>query len=307
MRTSILAALVVTLGLATSGCENEDAKSPYDIEVTQGSSALSIPDRVERASKKVRDKEAKANEQFSKIPTAADKVQDPTDWVVILEIVDAADDAGQDGAYAREMQDIEIALAFIEDEKDELTKKIGGSVAYTAKEKGCDVDGYGAAKLGLEKGVEERVEERLKNANDAYLIIERNEEALGKKNVPALEEMAKDIADASYTVNVAMPNAKLELESMVAAADDARDEIKKYIEEENAPPKEGAKSNPNMDKNKKERLRVAEEKLAQLETAQADAKKNLEDLEQRTKDAQAKYDDALAKLRDSIKAKQKPA
>lgn len=297
-KTNLLLAAVLSW-CSLVGCEN-DAKSPYDIEVDQRSSALSIPKRVDRANKNIRGHETKAKEKIATLPTAADKIAD-TDWALVLEVVEASDDAGKDGGYAAEMRDLEIAQAFFEDEKDDFTKKIGGAVQASAK--GCEVDAWGAVSSGMKRAMQEAVEDRLKENNDAFLIIERNKDALGKKNIAALETMASDIADASYTVNVAMPNAKKELEDMVAVSGSARAEIKKYIDEENAPPKEGAKTTPESEKSKKDRLKIAEERLTLLDAAEADAKANLADLEQRTKDLQKSYDDAIAALKDAIKAK----
>lgn len=298
VRTNLLCVAFLSL-CSLVGCEN-DAKSPYDIEVTQRSSALSIPKRVDRANKSIRGHETKAKEKIATIPTSADKIAD-TDWNIVLEIVDASDDAGKDGAYAAEMRDLEIAQAFFDEEKDDFTKKIGGSVQAAAK--GCEVDAWGAVSSGMKRAMTEAVEDRLKENNDAFLIIDRNKDALGKKNIAALETMASDIADASYTVNVAMPNAKQELEDMIAASGSARSEIKKYIDEENAPPREGAKTSAESEKSKKDRLKIAEERLTLLDAAEADAKANLADLEQRTKDLQKSYDNAISALKDAIKAK----
>ncbi|NUP07409.1 MAG: hypothetical protein HOW73_15270 [Polyangiaceae bacterium] len=301
----MLAVSLVLLGVASTGCE-EEAKSPYDVAVDQRSTGLAIPDRVNRITQRVRDKEEKAKTLIAAMPTSADKVADPTDWEVVVEVVDAADAAGKDGAYGLEMREIQIAQDFFEDEKEEINKKVGGAVDYAAKQKGCEVDAWGAVSGGFKKAMEERVDERLKKYNDAFLVIERNEESLGKKNIPTLEQMAKDIAEASWTVHYVMPQAKLELESMAAAAADARAEIKRTIEEENAGPKQGAKTTPEMDKRKQERIKFAEAQLVKADQAEEAAKKNLEDLEQRSTDLKTSYDEALTKLKDALKAK-KPA
>ncbi len=307
MRTPILIAGILSLAALLTGCEDKDAKSPYDVEVKQRSSALEIPKRVDRSTKRIRARESKALELIGKMPTAADKVTDPTDWEIVVQIVEASDDAGKDGGYAAEARDVQIAQAFFDEEKEEITKKVGGYVQGAAKQKGCEVDAYGAASAGLKAAIEERAEERLKNANDAFLIIDRNEDALGKKNRGALEDLAKNVAEASFTVHVEMAEAKKELEAMIKAGDEARDQIKKMQEEESAPPKEGTKPSAEAEKNKKERQKKAEERLALLDQAEADAKKNLEDLEKRTADLEKAYDDALSKLKDAIKAKKKPS
>lgn len=283
------------------GCDNGDAKSPYDISVEQRSSALSIPGRVDYTTKRIRDHETKAKDTISKMPTMADKLTD-TDWAIVEQVVDASDDAGKDGAYAANMRDIDIARRFFEEENEPISRKVGGSVQYAAEQAGCKLEGFGVGGV-LKKTVDERIEERLKDSNDAFLIIDRNRDALNQKNIAAIEEMAGKIAEASYVVHIEMPDAKLELEGTIAAAGAARTKIQKMLDEENEPAT--AKPSAAAEKAKKERVKQGDEALKLLETAEADAKANLADLEQRTKDMDTAYNDALSKLSDAIKAKKK--
>jgi hypothetical protein len=301
---NLLIGFMFALVAGSAGCEQEP-KNPYDISIDQRSTALRIPDRVERVSKRLREREEKAKQLIASMPSGADKVSDPTDWDVVLEIVSAADTAGKDGAHAAEVRELTVTIDFFQDEHDEIAKKIGGAVDYAAKQKTCEVDAWGAVNAGLKKGFEERIEERLKQTNDSFLLIERHEDALGKKNVPVLEQLAFEVSQASFVVHVAMPEAKLELEAMVTASAAAREHIKRTLEEENAPPKQAGKSSPEGDKNRRERVKRAEAQLVKVDQAEIDAKKNLEDLEQRTKDLKSSYDDALAKLKDAAKAKKK--
>jgi ribosomal silencing factor RsfS len=303
VRTNHLTTAVLLVTALFAGCENGDAKSPYDVSVEQRSSALSIPGRVERSTKRIRDHEAKTKETTGKMPAMADKLSD-TDWALVDEVVVAADEAGKDGAYAANVRDLEVARAFFEEENEQISRKVGGSMQYAAEQAGCKLEGFGVGGI-LKKSVEERMDERLKSANDAFLIIDRNRDALNQKNIAPIEDMASKIAEASYVVHIEMPEAKAELEGAVAAAGDARSKIQKLLDEEKEPPKEGAKSSPASQKAQKDRVKNGEDKLKVLDTAEADAKANLADLEQRTKDLQAAYDDALDKLRGAIKVKKK--
>lgn len=303
MRKTVLTSVVLFAAVLFAGCENGNAKSPYDVSVDQRSSALSIPGRVERSTKRIRDHETKTKETIGKMPAMADKLTD-TDWNIVDEIVVAADEAGKDGAYAANMRDLEVAQAFFEEENEQISRKVGGSVQYAAEQAGCKLEGFGVGGV-LKKSVDERIEARLKESSDAFLIIDRNRDALNKKNIVAIEEMASKIAAASYVVHVEMPEAKAELEGAVAAASDARSKIQKLLDEEKEPPKEGAKSSAESQKAQKDRVKLGEDKLKLLDSAEADAKQNLADLEQRTKDLDAAYTDALDKLRGTIKAKKK--
>jgi hypothetical protein len=301
VRKTALTSLVLLAAALFVGCDNGDAKSPYDISVEQRSSALSIPGRVDYTTKRIRDHETKAKDTISKMPTMADKLTD-TDWAIVEQVVDASDDAGKDGAYAANMRDIDIARRFFEEENEPISRKVGGSVQYAAEQAGCKLEGFGVGGV-LKKTVDERIEERLKDSNDAFLIIDRNRDALNQKNIAAIEEMASKIAEASYVVHIEMPDAKLELEGTIAAAGAARTKIQKMLDEENEPAT--AKPSAAAEKAKKDRVKQGDEALKLLETAEADAKANLADLEQRTKDMDTAYNDALSKLNDAIKAKKK--
>jgi hypothetical protein len=293
VRTTALTSAVLLATAIFVGCDNGDAKSPYDISVDQRSSALSIPGRVDYTTKRIRDHETKAKDTISKMPTMADKLTD-TDWAIVEQVVDAADDAGKDGAYAANMRDIDIARRFFEEENEAISRKVGGSVQYAAEQSGCKLEGFGVGGV-LKKTIDERIDERLKDSNDAFLIIDRNRDALNQKNITAIEEMAGKVAEASYVVHIEMPEAKRELEGTIAAADSARSNIQ--------PPT--GKPSAASEKAKKDRVKQGDEALKLLETAEADAKANLADLEQRTKDMDTSYSDALGKLLDAIKAKKK--
>jgi hypothetical protein len=301
VRKTALTFAVLVAAASFIGCDNGDAKSPYDISVEQRSSALSIPGRVDYTTKRIRDHETKAKDTISKMPTMADKLTD-TDWAIVAEVVNASDDAGKDGAYAANMRDIDIARRFFEEENEPISRKVGGSVQYAAEQAGCKLEGFGVGGV-LKKTIDERIEERLEDSNDAFLIIDRNRDALNQKNIAAIEEMAGKIAEASYVVHIEMPDAKLELEGTIAAAGAARTKIQKMLDEENEPAT--AKPSPAAEKAKKDRVKQGDEALKLLETAEADAKANLADLEQRTKDMDTAYNDALSKLLDAIKAKKK--
>jgi len=287
--------------LALLGC-NQEPKSPYDIEVTQRSSALSIPERVSRVEKRLRADEAEAKETIGKLPSMTDKLTE-TDWGVVEQIVLAADEAGKDGAYAATRRELHTVDLFIQDEKDEITRKIASGVQYAIKQGKCEVDASGAVPTMFKDAYEERVEKRLQAANDAFLLIERHKEPLGKKNLPALEELATKLAKTSYVVHTEMVEAKLELESSVKSAQGSRAHIQRLIDEENKPT-EGKQSNDAL-KAEKERIKNAEAKLRDLDTAESSAKTALSDLEQRTAELTKLYDDAFGKLKDAVKAKQK--
>lgn len=299
-RTATLLAALGCLG-ALAGCEQKGANEPKAVSIDQGSSAQRYPAMLARSNQRIRDREAKAKATSEKLPTAIDKISD-TDWALVEKIVDASDKAGEDGGYGATMRELEGVRTFHEEEKDAIVRKVGGSAQYVVKQKGCDADVYGAVSQGLRDAVDERMRERLRSSNDAFILIARHEEALGKKNVPALEDLADEIAMTSYTVHVEMPEAKEQLEAVLSGASDARSALNTFIAEEKEYAAD-AKRKPAEKQASDARVKNAEAQLQALETAETEAKENLKDLEQRAKDLESAYDDGLSKLKDAINAK----
>ena len=154
------------------------------------------------------------------------------------------DAAGKDGGYAAEARDMEIAQTFFEQEKDEINKKVGGYVQGAVKAKGCEVDAYGAASAGLKAAIEERMQERLEESNDAFLIIDRNEDALGKRTAPSSRRWRG--TSPRLELHRARGDARGEEGARVdgQGGDAARDQIKKLQDEENALRRRAPRSRP---------------------------------------------------------------
>ena len=300
---TILYAAVVALGLSVlSGCQQGDAKSPDEVSIDQQSSAEKYPAMLADASKDVRDKETSSKEEIGKIPTSADKLSADTDWVTVGKIIDASDAAGKDGGYAAEHKKLEVARKFIDEERDEIVKKIGGSVQAANKAKGCDSDAWGAVGAAFNSAIDDRMKEHIHGSNDAYILMDRHEDTLGKKNRAQLEDMADRIAETSYVVHVEMPAAKEKLEAISKSAGDAKSSLEKFIEEEKAFGTEHSQK-ADIAKASAERVKNAEAKLQALDAAQQDAQQNVQDLEQRAKDLEKSYDEALSQLKTTVDGK----
>jgi hypothetical protein len=288
---STFALTAVVLASLVAACEPPKSKTATDLSTDQRGSALRVPEASLAVALRVRNGEAESKATFGTLAALADKLTE-TDAEVVLDVVDASDDAGKDAGYGLAAREMATTSAFFEQERDPLTKKVGGMVQYTASQQcgGAKVDAWGAVSTGLKDGVKERIEERMEDANDAFLIIERNQDAVGKKNLETVETIARELAKASYVVHVAMEGAEEDLRAAKSAAEDAKSTIEKFVEEE---------------KSKKERIAEAQEKLKIADEAIAQTTKELENLEQRKKDLTSAYDSALSDLKARIAAKKK--
>lgn len=298
---------VVSLSLVASaalvGCEQKDAQTPQTSS-SQGSYAAAFPDRLSKESKGIRSEEAKAKEDMGTMPTFADSLGADAPWDIVEKIVDASDKAGRDGGYADAAKSNGMVRSFFEEEKDPLLKKVGGSAQYAVKQKGCDADVYGAVSQGMKDGIDDRIQARMRAKNDAFIIIDRNHDAIGKKNQPLLENEADKIAEASWLVHTEMPEAKQRLDHYIGEVSSSKSAIEDLIKDEKDFASSG-KLKPEDQKASDARIKGWEDDLKTLDAAAEEAKQNAQDLEQRIAQAQKDYDAALSALKDAIKAKKK--
>ncbi len=99
---------------------------------------------------------------------------------------------------------VDGAVAFFNDNKEDLTRKVSGAAQYVVKQKGCDVDVTGATAHALEEGVERQLEKYVRERSEAHRRIERYRASLGKENAATLEKQADAVSFVSYVVHIDM-------------------------------------------------------------------------------------------------------
>jgi hypothetical protein len=295
---------VAASGVWLAACEKEEPKSPDDIDSSQGTYAAEYPDKLARMSKDIRAHETKAKEDIGSMPTFSEQLSDDVPTDKALAIIEAADKAGRDGGYAEEVRKMAAVQLFFEQEKDALAKKVGGAVTYTAQQKKCDADLWSPVSSSLKDGFDERIKERLHEHNDAFLLIERDREALGKKNAAALGDEADKIAEASYYVHAELPDKKKRLDYAVLQIPVQKANLEKLIKEEREHQTKD-KLKPEDQKSSESRVKEWEAQLSALDTAGQEAQANQKDLEDRIKSLTSDYDAGYAALKDSVRAGKK--
>ena len=236
--------------------------------------------------------------EFQKYP---DALSSPS-WPDVLALYRSAEESGRTAAYVDELERSEIVARYYFEEKEELNRRVGGSVQHAAKEKQCDVDLYGTASYALGKGVEETLRDRLRERSEANRYVEQHEEALGKRNRPALETQVDAIARGSYLVYVALPKLRERLARQVDDASGVESTLERVASEENA---RGAneKAPSAVRRAAAEREQAANAARQKLAPEVTQAKKLRDDLEKATKDAQQKYAAAFRVLTDAVTAR----
>jgi hypothetical protein len=291
--------LSVTLffSLGAAACTKQPP-ALYGSSAGQGTYALGYTDSLSNARTEVAADESQVQTAESEFQTYPDALSNPS-WPDVLAVYSAADESGKTAAYVEELERSEIVARFYVEEKDELNRRVGGAAQHVAKQKDCDIDVYGATSYALGKGFEERLRDRLRDHSEAQQYLADHEDAVGKKNIPKLQDQADAISRASYLAHVAFPKIKERLARQAAEASDVKQTLKRVGEEAhrvNADPK-----TPPPQRTKaaarEQAVIVAQQKI----DAEADAAKKLSDeMEKRSTAIRDKYEAAIKALKKTV-------
>jgi len=309
MRNNALhAGLFAVLLVATGGCNDKNSKGPQVADSTsQPAYAIRYPDTLAKSTATAANHETAARAAMGKWSAFPGQLKDP-DWKIVGDVVAAAAEDGKSAGYDREAEQQAQVQRFMDDEKDEIVKKVGGSAQYANKQAGCNADVYGAVSLGLKDAVEDRFKKRIRERGDAYILIERNTEKIGKANVPAVQDQAASVAEASWRVHIGMQREHDRLEELAAEASSVRSTLDDFIEEEKKLQAEPGRT-ADEKKSSQERVALAEKSKGTIEAGEQGAKDALAAYEEKQKALQKELDDALAALKQAIddKAATQPA
>jgi hypothetical protein len=287
----------LTVLLISSGCA--PSKEPQVASsADQVGYARQVPTeldgRAERYQSDLKNSQTILNERFSSF---VGELSD-TDWEMVEEVYEKSQDEGKSRSYLDHRDEAEAVLGFYESEKKVLVGKVASATQHKAEEEGCKkVKLYGAVDWSLQKAVVDRVVERRRESSDAHLLIQREEEALGKKNIKALEQQADEIMFASYMAHVGAVMQQQELQRLVDEGSGAKSALSRRIEEIDESEK------PSKDELKeKEELQAA---LDALDPALKKAEDQLKDAEQTALDLQEAYNKAWDGLQEDLDKKLK--
>ncbi|MCC6522111.1 MAG: hypothetical protein IT373_05570 [Polyangiaceae bacterium] len=294
--------LLAGVALGTTGCEKKGTPEPkVGSSVQEANYAQDYPGELDAAASGMSERQKALGEATAKFDTYPDQVKEPTNYKRVAEVAEAADNAGKSEKYVERRRQIECGQKFLGEGDDAIAKKVASGVGYTAQQKGCSAsDVQSATMYGFKKAIEEESKDRMRKANSAHLLIDRYKEEIGKDNVPKVEDQADEIADASYTANIELPERKNRLNKMIGESDGIKKTMDRYIDEEKAFQKEEGRTEAEK--------KASDERIAKME----DAKKNLDDTVKRAKeqvkeidkqvaDAQKQYTDQLGKLKSELK------
>jgi len=307
MAKTNLAALLGFLLCLAAGCGPQKPEPLYGSSAEHSTYAERYPASMAAVRTRYADDEKRARESMGKLDAYPDELNAPS-YSHYSEVVKRADASGKGGDFVQSMEETQAVQRFYDEEKQTIQQKVGGSVAYAAKEKQCEVELYGPVAGALDKAVEKQLEERMRAHNEAQRYIEDHQDVLGKANIEKLQKQADEIAITSYIAHVHLKQHKAELEAMIEDASAVQSTLDRTINEANA-----VLQDPNASKTAKDvakkRADTAQAAKAQTEVEVQQAQAAVKEIEPRITQLEADYQKALDALLAKIdeKAKQAPA
>jgi hypothetical protein len=292
----------------STGCQNKKPVAQVESSASLYSYAADYPAALNSRMTRYTEDANKSREMLGAFKGYPASLGDP-DWATVAQIYEAADAEGRGAGFAERMAEVRIAAAFFEREKDDINRRVNSAVKNAVEKAecaNCEVEAYGKVSYALKESVENSIEERLKESNQAFAVIAQNEKALGKKNVEALEEQAADIAFAAYVVFIEMPTIYAEVERRI---DEAKT-VEQTLDEEIA----AEKSRKEGDKISKAEKKKIDEQIKEMENAKSAIKIFVDEAKRLVKAAETEipairkeYEDAFDALMKEVKNRQKAA
>ncbi len=288
----------VALAMGPVGCAGNKRGPVAASSTGEAQYAARFPEELDGLVSRFHERQSEAKKVEQGFAAYPDQVKD-VKKSLHLAIIDRADQSGRGQSYADAQHEGEQVRRFFKEEKDEINKKVGGSVAFAAKQKGCPFDGYGVSGQAIGEAVDKQLEERSRAHNEGFALIERNRVALKAQATP-LEKQADEVSLASFIVYVEA----VEMRETIARQAGEGSAIKRtaddFIQQERAFQAEPGRT-PEEKKASDQRIEAMTRSKGRVDFATQRAQQTLDTMEQSIKDGQKAYADSLAALRAKLK------
>jgi hypothetical protein len=262
--------------------------------------AQRYPAELESTRTRLAEEKTQAQTLSAGLAAETKDLKTPIDSELVLEIVDAADEAGKSEALAKAREADRAVRAFWEEERGPIGSRVNNAVQQKAVEAKCEnTDLTGTVPYALREGVDKQLERRLRSQNEAHLLIDRNKGTLGQANTQALQKLVDDVSLNSYLVNIALIQDSNHISKMLSERRSVQGALDDAIEEETRP----SATQPSAAERKAsaERLAALTKSRDALDAATSNAEGEIKTSEEQVKAAQSEYESALADLRDEIR------
>lgn len=297
--------LILVCAIFVLSCANKKPKPETASSADSAGYAAGYPASLNTALTTYTEQTAKAKENdtaFAGYSAAAGEADPAVLRAVYLE----ADKTGRGQAYADKTEEVRAVRAFFDREKEDISRRINGSV-QAAKEKAscsCELDTYGAVSYALKDGVDKRLEKSLQETGEQHLLIERNEKALGKKNVETVATQADTIAWTAHVVFVSLPTLYEDMSRMASESKKVKKTLEAAIADERVREADASLSKAEKKESKK-RIQALEDAKNAVDVFVSEAERLVLKAETEIPAVRAEYEKAFDNLIDVLAAQQK--
>jgi hypothetical protein len=295
--------ILVAFALGAVACSTSGKAPQLPSSSNQSSYALQYDEELNATTKAIGDLQTRSKTLTSSFVTTAEPIK-KTDWAKVETVIDDSDAAGKSSDFASAENDATVIRNFWDSEKNEIAARVNGAASAKLKEAGCSAESGGAIGYAVGDALQKQLQKKLRSKNEAFLVIDRYKVALGQQNVPILEKLADDIAEASYDVHVQMLLQKNRLERLVADKNDVKKTLDRFVKEEEDYQKEPGRTDAEK-KASADRVTAANKSKAEIDNVGTGAETQLKDLDKTIEAATKDYDEALKSLRSKIAEKKK--
>lgn len=214
----------------------------------------------------------------------------PSDPELVAELYQTADYEGRSEAYAARQSDEMVIRSFFTAEERPLTQRIAANTEYAAKQKQCEVSLYDASARGLQRGLDDQLEERRRETSAAQQTVVQKKAQLGQKAVSVLPDQLDEISLTSYIVYIGLEQDEIALAKraeQIAA-------IRSTLEDHRA--ELAAEAKPNATE-----LARVDAALVELTEQESKIQETLKDVEARRQQLRGDYEKALEALIESAR------
>ncbi|PIE05783.1 MAG: hypothetical protein CSA75_02960 [Sorangium cellulosum] len=284
-----------------AGCGSNQKQPLVASSAQQASYAARYPDALTATLADFDKEEKEAKEVLEEVSEFTSALKNP-DWGQVLEVSDTAVQAGRSQAYFDRIREVRHVQAFFDEEKEELNRRAGSAAQYAADQGGCDVQVGGSVGVALGKAVDRQLEKRLRERNEAHLLIVRYRESLGDVNAKVLAEQADKLSYVSYITYVDLPQKQSRVEEMVGESAKVENAADAFIADEEA--FQNAEGRTEGEKAaSKARVASMKEVKARVSSSAKEAEKSLQQMRERIEKLQKDFDYFVGAYRAEVQQK----
>jgi hypothetical protein len=292
--------LVCLSFLLLAGCAARQAEPAYAPSAEAVGYAQRYPEQITAETEAAVADEARAQELIASFSKRGPELKEAPSPELVVSIIDASDEAGRTRDFRDAQSEARVVQRFFDAERGTVSSRASSAAEQKMVEGKCEkIEVGGVIAYALKDGVEKQLEKRLRARNDAHVLIERAKGKLTPQSTARLQQLADDVALASYLVHVALVEEQTRLERLVSDRRTVKSTQQDALEGERAYAAEPGHTDAEK-RASRVRLEALEKSSAAIDNAANKAEKQLDGLRERVAKAQQDYENAKQGLKVEI-------